>query len=244
MSSTLMMMQAASALIVPGDFDPETSITWHSLFWAEGTDFQAEGYSDTDNVTTWPNETGESDATQASGSSQPTYRSSVTALNNQPAVEGISSDKMPTAAFSVAPSYASGVSVVAIANTTSNSYIFGGIASGNRNCVIRAAGGWQIYAGSSVEQGGTSDNDAHLLVATFDGSTGNDTLTVDGTGVIDADSGSHTLTGVTLMGRYTLGIPLVGHLAFLGVYEGDVTADGSWSDFTDWAEDHYGLTIA
>ena len=37
-----------------GVFGPE-SIGWHSLFWAEGSEMAAEGYSDTDDVGTWPN---------------------------------------------------------------------------------------------------------------------------------------------------------------------------------------------
>ena len=73
--------------VAAGGFNPETDITWHSLFWAEGTDFVAEGYGDTDPITTWPNETGESDATQATGSRQPLYTASHASLNNQPAVD-------------------------------------------------------------------------------------------------------------------------------------------------------------
>ena len=35
-----------------------------------------------------------------------------------------------------------------------------------------------------------------------------------------------------------------GSIAFVGIYEGDITADGSWADMETWVTDHYGITIA
>ena len=34
------------------------------------------------------------------------------------------------------------------------------------------------------------------------------------------------------------------HIAFAGVYAGDVTADGGWAAFCAWVGAHYGLTLA
>ena len=33
-----------------------------------------------------------------------------------------------------------------------------------------------------------------------------------------------------------------GPIAMFGIYEGDITADGSWSDMTAWVDSHYGIT--
>ena len=111
-----------------GGFNPETDITWHSLFWAEGTGMTAQGYSNGDPVGTWPNETAESDATEATN--QPTYEASNTNLNSQPAVDfGAAGDftKLVATSFTVDPS--SPWSLVVIGDLTASAS--GGLAGGD-----------------------------------------------------------------------------------------------------------------
>lgn len=138
--------------VAAGGFDPETDIAWHSLFWAEGTAFTALGLSDTDQVSTWPNETGESDATQATSANKPTYDASHADFNNQPVIDftpGSSGQFLQTAAFSANPDYTDGVSIVIIVQldaTNNERYFLDGITSSQH--VLRCIGGkWGLYAG-------------------------------------------------------------------------------------------------
>tara|TARA_R110002126_G_scaffold36734_3_gene111469 strand:- start:14479 stop:15252 length:774 start_codon:yes stop_codon:yes gene_type:complete len=251
-----MMMVAPAA---GGAFNPETDIAWHSLFWAEGTDFKALGLADGASVATWPNETGESDATQATEAYKPFYNDADSVLNNLPSVEvkepGSSTPSwMKTAAFSTAPSYTGGVSFVAIAykvgTAPDRQGMSGGLDNNNTNTVFARYGtSVRIWAGGAARAGSTSmgNNVAHLVVAKFTGSTGNDTMALDGLSpTIDADSGPDQIDGLMLFAHP--GNPtnehLVGGIAFLGVFEGDITQDASYGDFKTWVGSHYGLTIA
>ena len=244
--SKMMRRGAAGATAPAGPtFDPENDITWHSLFWAEGTDFLTQGYSDTDPVGTWPNETGETDATQGTGANQPTY-SATGGPNSKPCVTGDSTDYLATGSFSVAPSYTSGVSFVAVGGTaaTSSQNIFGGSGATNRNLMGKSSTNWRVFSGTTPITGGTSDTNDHLFVGWFDGSSGNEKLWVDGSLVVDGNAGVQTIGGITLMADYAGGNNWAGDLSFVGVYEGDFTQDASYPDFISWASSHYGLTIA
>ena len=233
-----------------GPFNPETDITWHSLFWAEGTDFVAQGYSDTDGVTTWPNETGEVDMA-GSGVDQ-TYDASDTVLNNQPSVQfsGTAGIGME-GAFTTAPDYTSGMSVVTVARTTATDAIYGywsdadSHASGSLQQRANGSGRWTIWAGVTSLSGGQPTVGAHLLTAFMSGSAVvNSRLDVDGTNVLDGDAGSNQITKFRLGTLHGDDRHLQGAIAFVGVYEGDITTDGSFADLETWVEDHYGITIA
>lgn len=237
----LKQLQAKAA---SGDFNPQNDITWHSLFWAEGTDFVARGYSDTDSVGTWDNETGESDATEATN--KPTYDAVNSAYNDQPVVNfGTSTTILKTANFSSAPSAPN--SVVVIGNwglLVSYLTIFDGNDSTKRQALLLKAGAAQydLYAGTEVF-GGTPNTNPHLFVTYFDGSTGNDTLEIDGVGTIDTNAGSGTIDGLTIGNLIVSpGNCFKGNIALIGIYEGDITADGQWSNFTAWVDEHYGIT--
>ena len=248
------------ALILPtlrqhtvGGYSPEVDTTWHSLWWTEGTDFVANGYSDGADVSPWDNETGESNLTQATAGKKPHYRASHTALNSQPAVEfaSASSQILQTAAFSVNPDYTAGVTIVMIFDGVGlgvADQCFDGIASGNRNLVgTNWSGGgeeWGWFAGSE-RFSSDSTQAASLLVSYFPGAAAvTHFMELDGTDISPADPGNDTLTGVSLGGKWNDSEYANIFYSLAGVFEGDFTADGSYADFTDWAETHYGLTIA
>lgn len=230
------------------EFDPELDMAWHSLFWAEGTGFVAQGYSDTDSVTTWPNETGESDATEATN--RPTYDASHASYNSQPVVNWSSSlTKLMTSEFTSNPTYP--ISIVVIGNmgsTGSNLVIVDGRTTDplTRNVIQNQDGsGWQIFSGSTVQFGGTKDTSPHLFVASLDGSTGNDSLTVDGTTVISGvNAGSAQIDGLTLGNYPAAGYSFAGNAALFGIYEGDITQDPNYANFLLWASRHYGLNVS
>lgn len=227
-------------------FNPQTDITWHSLFWVEGSDFIAQGYVDTDPVGTWPNETGESDAAHATN--QPNYSASDTALNDQPAVvfTNANKDVLQTSAFASNPSYPVSIVVIARGIGTGKHYV-DGRASSNRNVIFRDAD-WRLFAGSTVGSD-TATAAPVFAVAKFDGSTGADTLTINGVLKVNANAGSQTLTGLTIGSNYLAAGAsaisfLSGAVALVGIYEGDITADGAWDDFKAWVTSHYGIAIA
>lgn len=249
--SALSHSQILSHAVATGldTFDPESDLSWHSLFWAEGTDFQVQGYTDTDTVSNWPNETGESDA---SVSANPPSLDAVNSSYNDKPVVDFSVDNnrlLDTSNFSVAPTYP--LSVVVIGNMGAasgiNDAFFDGNDSTNRNSILKSADAseWRIFARTGTVVGGTADNDPHLFVGVFDGSTGNETLNIDGATVISgSDAGSSQLDGLRI-GNLSAGtFSCRGNIALIGLYEGDITSDSLWPTFKAWVELHYGLTIA
>lgn len=235
---------AGSEQIWPSGFNPETDITWHSLFWTEGSSFQAQGYSDTDTVINWPNETGESDADNYVIT--PAFDASTVAFNNAPTISyaGNTLTKHQTDPFSVNPSSPYSIVCIGAAANVSYATLVDGVGASNRNIVRRYSlqPEWQIYAGSAPT-GGTFDTNPHLFVSYWN-TGGDETLSVDGVVVINTAAGSQALTGLTIGGPLTGAYSCQGNIALVGLYEGDITADVAWADFVAWVESHYGLSIA
>lgn len=234
------MQMAAAGAGGDAPFDP-LSIGWHTAFWAEGSEFEALGLSDSDPVSSWPDEAATHDASQATGTRQPIYRASVAALNGQPGIEfDTSDDYLQTAAFTEISQPHTIVSVVRF-TTTGQSRGTGavahhGIASGKRAALFQSgAGNMGISAGTAITGGG-QDTLAHLYIAEY-GAT--DTLAEDGTTIISGDAGAEGLTGLTLGAGFNIANFLGGYLAFLGLYDGTLTAQQK-SDLLAWSKSHYG----
>lgn len=231
-------LMGAKTPAAAGGFNPETDITWHSLFWAEGSDFLALGLADTDAVTTWPNETGETDAT----GSGPTY--SAEGMNGVRPSVTFTTRGIRTASFASAPDYTSGVSIVAVvsqADSSGDRRVADGIAG--RNIVYSTGTGYGIYAGGFVPGASNSHEPFYssLVVGWFDGGAANDWIDVDDVRSATGAAGAGQITGLTI-GADQSGdtvIPWKGEIALLGIYEGDVTADPAWADFVAWVTDHY-----
>lgn len=234
-------------------FDPETDITWHSLFYASGTAFTALGLSNGAAVGTWPNETGETDATEATLT--PTFTASESGLNGQPAVsfDGIN-DRLSTAAFSTNPSYTSGVSIVAVvylrATPPNVDRFICDSASGGRNVIYYRAsnGDYKMFQGTGGYNatGALTFGAGYLMSALFTTGT-SDSLYLDGALKGTAAAGTDTISNIRLgysQSGGTTNLGIYGSIALLGIYEGDITADGNWSAFKTWAASHYGITIA
>lgn len=237
----LLLMAAAGGAA----FDP-TQIGWHSLFWASGPSMLAQGYSEGASVGTWPNETAEADATEATN--KPTWDASHASYNSKPVVLWGSGACVLSQTFNSAPTYP--ISVVCIANCNGNSQVFfDGLDSSHRQHLFAATTNYQMFAGGSGQTGGTKNNSPHLFVATYDGSTGNETLSVDGAALaINANAGSHQATGFRL-GNYLGDAPSYyplngGNIALFGVYSGTITSDPLWSTFKAWVTSFYGISVS
>lgn len=228
--------------LIDAAFDVETSINWHTFFWAEGTLFQGEGYSNGNDVTTWPNETGESDLAEATN--PPSYITS--GIGGQPSVTGDGTEYMQTSAFSVDPTYPATIVLIGSydGNTGFTRYIFDSLTSGNQNALVHTGTpAWQIRA-PTAQSGGSGGNAEHFLRATFDGSSGNDTLHVDENLAINANAGDRTLDGITLFANLSLGFIANATVSLFGIYEGDLSADSNFDALKAWVTDHYGITLA
>lgn len=246
------LLSAASAVrqqTAGGAFDPETSITWHSLFWAEGTDFVAQGYSDAGAVGTWPNETSEVDATQSNEPKKPLYEASVTALNNQPAVtfDG-TADTLGTGVFT-GGAISQPVTIVVVGENhdagTERRYVYDG-GTVNEKRMLLAKGQvsdyWSIWAGTWVDSTTAAAAAAFGSVALYKATPA--TLTVDGTAIASGDEGDFPLDGIQIGASFATTVDFWdGSIAFLGIYEGDITSDGNWSAFQSWVSTHYGVSI-
>jgi len=213
-----------------GSFNPETDITWHSLFWTEGTEFIARGYTNGSTVGTWDNEGDDANATGGTG----ILATSNALFGSRPTVDhGPFSSGAQT--FSVAPSAV--CTVVGIVRHT----VITNDRSLWQSADPRVTGGergdrWNLKAGSNNCAGGTSDMDPHMRVWYLNGSSSK--VDVDGANIVTGDPGSHTITGSMDWGVNDCEVSL------WGIYNGDITADLAYADFKTWVDDHYGITIA
>lgn len=215
-------------------------IAWHTSFWAEGPEFVALSVADGGAVATLPDETNANDATQATGSNQPTYRASAAAFNNKPVIEfDGTADFLQTASFTA---LSQPNEIVLVGRWRSGGAVAvrsfcDGILTTNRHQIaVSAADLWAIAAGTTVASG-AADTTAHLFDAVFDAT---DTLAIDGTATISGNANTHTLTGVTLGSRFdgTAGF-LPCDIAFYGLSDGTLSA-GERSSLRSWAQSHYG----
>lgn len=236
----LMRIPGITASAVHSVFHPVNDIAWHAAFWASGNEFAALGLSDGGAVTTFPDEKGTRDATQATASKKPTYRASVASLNNRPVVEfdGVD-DALQTASWTglASSTFVLVQRFLSAAGGTTNIHI-DGIASGNRQIAgYNSVGNWAQYSGGTIRTDGASDTNPHFMVGVF---AATDTLDKDGSNVISADSGSHTLTGITMGARYD-GAAAFGNvqLAFVGLKDGTLTAQEK-ANLLAWSRSFYG----
>jgi len=224
-------------------------VDWHTLFWAGGPLMQAEGYASSDPITSWPNETGESSYTTAVG--PPTYQTGQFGIWGKPCIQFLGSAYLRTPAFLVNPTYPiTRIMVVDIAATpTGEDFLTDGITNTGRNRIMQSSsmgGSWSIGASSGSSAAGVGPFTGSFGVrAVFDGSTGPDTLYLNGAYKVGAtDSGSETLTGLTLAADYAGANNFSNFkVAFDAIYEGDIITDPGWPDLQAWILDQYNVVI-
>ena len=225
------------------DFDVENDITWHSLFWAEGTAMTALAYGDTDAVTTWPNETGETNATGSGGA----YSASDTLLNNKPAIvldgtgwleSNFVTDATASCNVLVVLRYAAGhQSFIMDSYANANRYIIR--ADADTTNKVRA----QASAGGGVSTTGTFPGGVAYGFRLESAIGGLDRFYVDGGLATSRTSGTNTFRGPSIGATYSGARKMIGAIALLAVYEGDITADPAWSAMRSWVSYYYGVTI-
>lgn len=203
--------------------NPLSLAGWHTAFWASDPDWSNPGNGNA--VSTWRDGSGGGhDASQATSSKRPIYRSSSAGMNNRPVVEfdGVD-DFLQTASFT---GLAQANEIIVIGRFRSldatTRMICDGIASGNRHRATATSSVWGIYAGIALT-GGTPDTSGHLIRPVF---SGTDTLDIDATNVISGNAGTNTITGVTLGSAFdgASGFAPV-DIAFYGLFDAGLGAD-------------------
>lgn len=231
-----------------GSFDP-LSVGWAHAYWTEGTEFAAQGYSDTDAVSTWPDEVGTDDLAQATGTNQPTYDADG-GPNSTPAVLGDETDDWLDGAFTSAISQ--GLTVVLIAAMGADTNDFTVLVDGDANRILafqNPAGTANVYFGGGAGSTDTTydftGDEQHLWVIYYN--TTASSFDVDGTnygGTLSINTGD--IDGLTLFSSRSQASNTFnsGPYSFVGVFDGDVTTDPNWSDFLTWVTSHYGIVLA
>ena len=229
---------------VPGPVDAQAvgSVSWFAAFSADDL-----ALSDGGAVSTWADRSGNArDASQGTSGNRPTYRATVAALNSKPAVEfDGSNDFLRTSSWTAISQPISVVAILSILATGSGSrFIADGISSNPMAVYWNATVSWAMYAGTSEWAQGSPNpsTGAKGLRALLNGTSSR--FAVNGTVLSAATNiGSGTMTGLTIGAKRDDTGSANMQLAFLGLYAGDVTADGNWSDFKAWAASYYGVTV-
>jgi len=191
-------------------------------------------------------------ANQSVGAAQPTYRGSVAALNNRPAVDFDGTDDRLeiTAGVSLAQPF----SVVWIGVVDSFS-THGGVlgfnsASASRRIFVASSGGNKFGLNATNNSFSTATyltNNAYMVRTYVSGASS--ALSVNGTAdALSTDPGSlaidQLILGVGRLAPSTYTNFLDGQTAFLGIFPGDITASPRWPDFKAWCRIHYNIVIA
>lgn len=226
-------------------FDPINDVGWEHAYWVEGPEFIATGPSDTVGQQTFPDEVGTTDLTQSTSSARPVYRTTGPSSGFKCLTFDGSNDGYPATSFTSIGLTHSVVIICFQSSGASDRYVIDGFDSTHRRIVGFQASGstYRHYAGASAT-GGTMSSSNHAYRSKIVSGT-SDLLTVDGSSVTTASAGDQTMTGITIGSAYDrAGAFFVGELMFVGIYAGDVTADGGWAGLVSWASSKYGVTLS
>ena len=90
---------------------------------------------------------------------------------------------------------------------------------------------------------GTTDTNPHHLRAYANGASS--AIRLDSNAAATGSTGpNNTGDTLTVGANYTLTAYSSNDIAFLGIYNGDITSDPLWSSWVSWVSSNYGLTIA
>jgi hypothetical protein len=223
-------------------FDPLTAINWEHAWWAEGPRFKARGYADNAAVATWDDEIGASNNTQATGTKQPLYKAAG-GPNSRPCIlpDGIDDAFTGPSFTGFGPPWSLCVIGAMKFTNLSYNYIFAAAHLNQNN-----NNQWSTNNNGLAIAGGTANANPHLFSVYSNQSAGTSKLTLDGTIVINPQSGMSTnpLTRlrywfVSESGTYFNDKPL----CFVGVYNGNHEMHAQWSNFKAWTMSYYGITV-
>ena len=217
-------------------------IPWFAAWWAEDPNWAhpANGVG----VGQWDDATGNLKHFTQATVEKPTYRSSVAALNNRPALDH---DRTWSYMYSqvwtpVSPPW-SLVMILHVNVISSGDFIDGKQSDRRAMLGIDGSGKWYLDAGVVVT-GGTADTTSSHIMTGIVGLGTTSVLEVDGAAT-QATGNALLNSGLTLNINYASSGGCIKHeVAFVGFYPGDVHADPGWQTFQQRAATYYALAVA
>jgi hypothetical protein len=182
-------------------------------------------------------------AVQATGAAQPTFDAD--GLGGLPGIvfDG-TDDFLQTGIFTALTLPFSVVSVHKM-NALATGIIVGSGASSRNHIQHTAAGSvWSTRNGGTQRDSVATWTAGTLYLASAVQATGNDVVQANGTTVINADAGDSIPNRVVVGARGDAAAAFANAtVAFVGLFQGDVTADANWPAFKAWVA-RYGITAA
>ncbi len=223
-------------------FDPLSSITWHSAYWAEDPDWTNPG--DGNAVTSWRDGSGNGRTLTPPGTG-PIYTASTSGMNNRPALTYSSAvnRRLTSASFTTLAQTFSLVQICRYNSTGAHrTFDNSGIGTGRVIAATSGGGAYLVFNGSVITPAPPAPGTARELdVFKFAGASS--WVEANGTRSSTFNPGTAGLGGIGI-GSDGASAHFTGDIAFVGVYAGDVTADAKWADFETWCSDLYSITIA
>lgn len=226
-----------------------TEIGWLHAYWAEGPEFQALGKADAATVTTWPDEIGTLNLTNAS--SDITYRAASSNLGNQPALRSPGTNSTASKLQTANETATNATwSIVVVAqdggSATTNNFIVDGPATGTRHYIQGSTDGWHIA--NATDRGPApyatySLANRHLHVVRYSSSAAR--WEIDGATIVSTgSSGTPSFAGLTAFARFTGGVGVAQDIAFIGIYVGDIFAHAKFAELESFLATKYGITLS
>lgn len=193
-------------------------------------------------VSAWNDQSGTGDsnknATQGTGSAQPTYVSSDAEFNNRATISGDGGDFLETGTWAASLAQACTVFVVCKRDSGAVAYAVDGLAE---TFGIASVSGYSAMLGPSMIYNTPDWSTPSVVVGEFNGASGklyNSALTAIQTG----DVGSGGATGLTLFADNTQLSNLVGTIAEIIVYD-HILSTGNRTAVMNFLGTYYGITI-
>jgi len=188
-------------------------------------------------------------ANQATGASQPTYRGSVAALNNRPAVDFDGTDDRLEILTGVSLAQPFSVVWIGVTDTIAapRYYLGTNSASNFRGAGMVVAPGiaFVTHAGTVLAGATPVSVTPYMRRSYFNGASSadatNGTATAGNAGTLALDQ---IILGAGRTAPSTYAQFQDGKTAFLGIFPGDITASPRWPDFKAWCRIHYNIVIA
>ncbi len=222
-------------------FDPLVDITWAAAYFAEDPDWTPP--ADGGAVSQWDDGSGNArHVSQGTGTARPTYRASVAALNGKPAVQWDgTSDVLSSSTFTAVTQP---WSWVIVADATGAAAVRRAVSNNGGTSWVRrdvTTDDLTVNPGTSNVTAAGTLTGAHLLIGVGNGASS--AAILDGTSTTGG-SGTATWTIVHLGASSAATEVWAGHIAFAGLYSGDITGNAKYADLKTWVAAHYGFAVA
>jgi hypothetical protein len=223
--------------VIPGTFDPFDSSYPTAVVGAFAEDPLWANPGDGNAVTSWRDGTG--GGRHFTGANHPTFRSSVAAYGNRPALDlsGGTFFGLLSGTFSAVSLPMTVVCVANLAPTSTTNQIFGGGDSGTTLRFGATSGNVLNWNNGTNRTAGTSSTSPSVWVVEFR-SNGVQAIRNAGTPTTQSEAGSNTVTSLWA-GRSFNGNGTAGHISFIALYASAITA--GITELADDLQDLYGF---